>query len=94
MNDWIGDGAQAEYCLTRAAEVARSRRPSLTPTRSCRRSPRPHGLQGPFERAGLAAGQHVLIHGASGGAGSFAFHLARRRVVIPIPHRIASATSL
>src|SRR5436853_5804211 len=23
MNDWFGDGAQAEYCLARAADVAR-----------------------------------------------------------------------
>jgi NADPH:quinone reductase-like Zn-dependent oxidoreductase len=35
--------------------------------------------QGLFERARLAAGQHVLIHGAAGGVGVFAVQLARRR---------------
>src|SRR5262249_59740842 len=35
--------------------------------------------QGLFERARLAAGQHVLIHGAAGGVGLFAVQLARRR---------------
>ena len=32
-----------------------------------------------FERAGLAAGQRVLIHGAAGGVGIFAVQLARWR---------------
>ena len=35
--------------------------------------------QGLFERAGLAAGQRVLIHGAAGGVGTFAVQLARWR---------------
>jgi NADPH:quinone reductase-like Zn-dependent oxidoreductase len=35
--------------------------------------------QGLFERARLAAGQHVLIHGAAGGVGTFAIQLARWR---------------
>jgi NADPH:quinone reductase-like Zn-dependent oxidoreductase len=35
--------------------------------------------QGLFDRAHLAAGQRVLIHGGSGGVGVFAVQLARRR---------------
>src|SRR5205823_388854 len=35
--------------------------------------------QGLFERARLAAGQHVLIHGGGGGVGLFAVQLARRQ---------------
>jgi NADPH:quinone reductase-like Zn-dependent oxidoreductase len=35
--------------------------------------------QGLFEHARLAAGQHVLIHGAAGGVGGFAVQFARRR---------------
>jgi NADPH:quinone reductase-like Zn-dependent oxidoreductase len=79
MNDWFRDGAQAEYCVARATEVA----------------PKPHSVdhvaaaaapisaltawQGLIERGRVAAGQHVLIHGASGGVGVFAVQLARWR---------------
>ena len=36
-------------------------------------------MAGLVERAGLAAGQRVLIHGAAGGVGTFAVQLARWR---------------
>ena len=79
LNDWFGDGAQAEYCLARAEALA----------------PKPKSLshveaaavpisaltawQGLFERGRLAAGQRVLIHGAAGGVGIFAVQLAHWR---------------
>jgi NADPH:quinone reductase-like Zn-dependent oxidoreductase len=79
LNDWYRDGAWADYCVARVADFA----------------PKPAGVdhvhaaatpisaltawQGLVERAGLAAGQRVLIHGAAGGVGTFAVQLARRR---------------
>jgi NADPH:quinone reductase-like Zn-dependent oxidoreductase len=79
LNDWFGDGAQAEYCLAGRESLA----------------PKPMSLshveaatvpisaltawQGLFERGGLAAGQQVLIHGAAGGVGIFAVQLAHWR---------------
>jgi NADPH:quinone reductase-like Zn-dependent oxidoreductase len=77
LNDWYCDGTWAEYCVSRVAGFA----------------PKPAGVdhvhaaatpisaltawQGLVERAGLAAGQRVLIHGAAGGVGTFAVQLAR-----------------
>ena len=79
LNDWYRDGAWADYCVARVADFA----------------PKPAGVdhvhaaatpisaltawQGLVERAGLAAGQRVLIHGAAGGVGTFAVQFARRR---------------
>jgi len=78
LNDWFADGATAEYCVAKPSDIA----------------PKPHRLswaeaasvpigaltawQGLFDRAGLRAGERVLIHGASGGVGIFAVQLARR----------------
>ena len=79
MNDWFGDGAQAEFCLARPADVARKpasvdhAHAAVTPISALT------AWQGLFERARLAAGQHVLIHGAAGGVGGFAVQLARWR---------------
>ena len=77
LNDWYGNGAQAEYCLVSASALA----------------PKPKSLnhteaavvpisaltawQGLFEKAQLQRDQRVLIHGASGGVGQFAVQLAR-----------------
>jgi NADPH:quinone reductase-like Zn-dependent oxidoreductase len=79
LNDWYRDGASAEYCVARVADFA----------------PKPAGVdhvhaaatpisaltawQGLFDRAGLAAGQRVLVHGAAGGVGTFAVQLAHWR---------------
>ena len=79
MNDWYRDGAEAEYCVARATEVA----------------PKPRALdhvqaaavpisaltawQGLLERAQVAAGQRVLVHGAAGAVGGFAVQLAAWR---------------
>src|SRR5262249_26071024 len=87
MNDWFGDGAQAEYCLARAADVAGKpasvdhAHAAVTPISALT------AWQGLFGRARLApgrhggvpAGQHVLIHGAAGGVGTFAVQLAHWR---------------
>ncbi len=77
LNDWFRDGALAEYCVARATEVA----------------PKPHSVdclaaaatpisaltawQGLIDRAHLAAGDRVLVHGAAGAVGIFAVQLAR-----------------
>ena len=79
LNDWYRDGAWADYCVARVADFA----------------PKPAGVdhvhaaatpisaltawQGLVERAGLAAGQRVLVHGAAGGVGTFAVQLAHWR---------------
>lgn len=79
MNDWFRDGAQAGYCVARAADVAAKPRSldhvaaAVTPISALT------AWQGLIERAGLAAGERVLIHGAAGGVGLFAVQLARWR---------------
>jgi NADPH:quinone reductase-like Zn-dependent oxidoreductase len=79
MNDWFRDGAQAEYCVARAAEVALKPRSvdhvqaAVVPISALT------AWQGLIVRARLAPGQRVLIHGASGGVGVFAVQLARWR---------------
>src|SRR5215472_2941971 len=79
LNDWYRDGASAEYCVARVADFAH--KPSgvdhvhaaATPISALT------AWQGLVERAGLAEGQRVLIHGAAGGVGTFAVQLARWR---------------
>jgi len=79
MNDWFDDGAQAEFCVARAADVALKpqtidhRRAAVTPISALT------AWQGLIERAQLAPGERVLIHGAAGGVGMFAVQLARWR---------------
>jgi NADPH:quinone reductase-like Zn-dependent oxidoreductase len=79
MNDWFGDGAQAEFCLARPADIARKpasvdhAHAAVTPISALT------AWQGLFERARLVAGQRVLIHRAAGGVGVFAVQIARRR---------------
>jgi len=79
LNDWFGDGALAEYCVARAAEVAPKPRSvdhlaaAVTPISALT------AWQGLLERARLAAGDRVLVHGAAGGVGVFAVQLARWR---------------
>lgn len=79
LNDWFGDGALAEYCVARAAEVAPKPRSvdhlaaAVTPISALT------AWQGLLGRARLAAGNRVLVHGAAGGVGVFAVQLARWR---------------
>src|SRR5437763_16633548 len=79
MNAWFLDGAQAEFCLARPADIARKpasvghAHAAVTPISALT------AWQGLFEHARLAAGQRVLIHGGAGGVGGFAVQFARRR---------------
>jgi NADPH:quinone reductase-like Zn-dependent oxidoreductase len=79
LNDWFRDGAQAEYCVARAAEVAGKPRSvdhlsaAVTPISALT------AWQGLIERGRLVTGQRVLIHGAAGSVGVFAVQLAHWR---------------
>jgi NADPH:quinone reductase-like Zn-dependent oxidoreductase len=79
LNDWYWEGASAEYCVTRVTDIALKPasidhvHAAATPISALT------SWQGLIERAGLAAGQRVLIHGAAGGVGTFAVQLARWR---------------
>jgi NADPH:quinone reductase-like Zn-dependent oxidoreductase len=66
MNDWFGDGAQAEYCL--APVTAISKKPSSVDYIQAAAMPISAltAWQGLIERGRLARGQHVLIQGAAG----------------------------
>jgi NADPH:quinone reductase-like Zn-dependent oxidoreductase len=77
MNDWFADGATAEYCLAKPStitfkpeEINHAQAASL-----------PIGAltawQGLHDRAGLQAGERVLIHGGSGAVGVHAIQLAK-----------------
>lgn len=79
LNDWYRDGASAEYCVARVADLAP--KPSSVDHVHAAATPISAltAWQGLVERAGLAAGQRVLIHGAAGGVGTFAVQLARWR---------------
>jgi NADPH:quinone reductase-like Zn-dependent oxidoreductase len=63
LNDWYWDGASAEYCVARVADIAHKPasvdhvHAAATPISALT------SWQGLVERAGLAAGQRVLIHG-------------------------------
>ncbi len=78
MNDWFRDGAQADYCVARATELATKPRTlddaqaAATPISALT------AWQGLIDRTHVAAGDRVLIHGASGAVGIFAVQLARR----------------
>ena len=79
LNDWYWDGASAEYCVARVADIAHKPatidhvHAAATPISALT------SWQGLVDRAGLAAGQRVLIHGAAGGVGTCAVQLARWR---------------
>ena len=75
--DFWRDGAAAEYVAVRAADLTPKPRTvdhvhaAATPLSALT------AWQALFEHSGLQPGQHVLIHGAAGGVGSFAVQLAR-----------------
>jgi NADPH:quinone reductase-like Zn-dependent oxidoreductase len=77
LNDWYRDGAQAEYCVARAEDLAP--RPRSVDHVHAAATPI-SGLtawQAFFERARLEAGERVLIHAGAGAVGTFAVQLAR-----------------
>jgi len=79
LNDWYRDGAQAEFCVARAGEVAPRPRSvdhahaAVTPISGLT------AWQALIERARLAAAERVLIHAGAGAVGTFAVQLARWR---------------
>ena len=89
MNDWFADGAQAEFCVARAADLVA--KPSsldhahaaVTPISALT------AWQGLVERARLAAGERVLIHGGAGAVGLFAVQIARMQGA----HVVATASA-
>jgi NADPH:quinone reductase-like Zn-dependent oxidoreductase len=80
VNDWFGDGALAEYCVTAPAEIA----PKPAKISYAEAATVPISAltawQGLIDRAHLQSGQRVLIHGASGGVGVFAVQLAHHHL--------------
>jgi NADPH:quinone reductase-like Zn-dependent oxidoreductase len=89
MNDWFSDGALAEYCLTKPSWIA----PKPSRLSHAEAASVPIGAltawQGLFDRAGLQAGEQVLVHGGAGSVGIFAVQLARFRGA----HVIATASA-
>jgi len=79
LNDWFSNGAQAEYCVTSPAALAkkpktlRHTEAAVVPISALT------AWQGLFEKGQLEKKQRVLIHGASGAVGSFAVQMARWR---------------
>ena len=76
MNDWFRDGAQAEFCVARSADVA----PKPTSIDHVTAAVVPISAltawQGLVERAKLTRGERVLVHGAAGNVGLFAVQIA------------------
>src|SRR5512132_392556 len=79
LNDWYSDGASAEYCVARVADIAHKPasvdhvHAAATPISALT------SWQGLVERAGLAAGQRVLMHRAAASSAPFAVPPPRRR---------------
>jgi len=79
LNDWFGNGAQAELCIARADSVAHKPRLIDHVQASVLPMPALAAWQGLFELSHLQCGQRVLIHGTAAGAGIIAVQLARWR---------------
>ena len=79
MNDWFGDGAQADFCVATADWVAPKPASvghdaaAVTPISALT------AWQGLIERCGITKGQRVLIHGGSGAVGGFGVQIAKWR---------------
>jgi NADPH:quinone reductase-like Zn-dependent oxidoreductase len=77
--DWYADGALAEYCVARAADLAVKPRSidhvhaAAVPISALT------AWEGVLERGGAGPGQRVLVHGGAGGVGTFAVQLAAWR---------------
>lgn len=92
LADFYRDGAAADYVAIRAADLA----PKPSNLNYVQAAAVPLAAltawQALFDHARLAAGQRVLIHGATGGVGSFAVQLAHHRGIHVIG--TAQATNL
>ena len=79
LNDWFADGADAEFCLVADAAVAHKPQSVDHPTAAVAPISGLTAWQGLFDRAELARGQRILIHGGAGAVGVFAVQLAHWR---------------
>jgi NADPH:quinone reductase-like Zn-dependent oxidoreductase len=78
MNDWYADGAVAEFCVTQPSSIAP--KPSTLTDAEAATVPISAltAWQALFDHAKLQPKEKILIHGSSGGVGSFAVQLAHR----------------
>ena len=76
LNDWFSNGAQAEYCVVKAAALARKPKSPTHAQAAVVPISALTAWQGLLEKAKLQRGERVLIHGAAGAVGSFAAQLA------------------
>jgi NADPH:quinone reductase-like Zn-dependent oxidoreductase len=79
MSAFDRDGVAAEYAAIPAELLARKPRALSHAEAAAVPLAALSAWQGLFEHGGLAAGERVLIHGATGGVGQFATPLASRR---------------
>jgi NADPH:quinone reductase-like Zn-dependent oxidoreductase len=79
LTDFFRDGGAAEYVAVRATELAPKPRSLDHASAAATPLSALTAWQALFDHARLTPGQRVLIHGASGGVGSFAAQLARWR---------------
>jgi NADPH:quinone reductase-like Zn-dependent oxidoreductase len=79
MNDWFADGATAEFCITLPQNIAR--KPTTLNHETAASVPigALTSCQGLIDRAKLAPGESVLIHGGAGAVGLYAVQLAHIR---------------
>jgi NADPH:quinone reductase-like Zn-dependent oxidoreductase len=77
MNDWYSDGALAEFCVTQPSSIAI--KPASLSDAEAAAVPISAltAWQGLISRAKLQRGESVLIHGGSGGVGTFAIQIAK-----------------
>jgi NADPH:quinone reductase-like Zn-dependent oxidoreductase len=75
--DLTRDGTYAEYVAVRATEIARKPKTIDHKAAAGVALAALTAWQGLFEHGQLQAGQRVLIHGASGGVGTFAVQMAK-----------------
>jgi NADPH:quinone reductase-like Zn-dependent oxidoreductase len=77
MNDWYAEGATAGYCTAPYLSVALKPRRATHIEAAAAPISALTAIQGLFDRAGLKAGESVLVHGGAGGVGTWAIQLAR-----------------
>jgi NADPH:quinone reductase-like Zn-dependent oxidoreductase len=77
LTDWYRDGAAAEYVTVEARNLAPKPATLAHPEAAAIPMAGLTAVQALFDHGRLAAGQTVLILGASGGVGTFAVQLAR-----------------
>lgn len=92
--DFQRDGADAEYVVARASELALLPEALTFTDAAAVPLSALTAWQALFDQAALAAGERILIHGAAGGVGTFAVQFARWRGAHVIASASAAAASL